>query len=106
MPVSGLVVVLSEDQEMRRSAIGAMQQQPAITLGDQLANRLAVVLDTESKSEDQQMWNWLHSLSGVAMVELVFVGFEELDRLDELDREVPREPPPGYAEGSQVAGSP
>jgi hypothetical protein len=77
MPVSGLVVVLSEDPQLRANAIGTLEQQSMVTMGVLQANRLAIVLETDSKAEDQQMWNWLHALSGVVMVEVAFVGFEE-----------------------------
>jgi hypothetical protein len=46
-------------------------------MGVLVANRLAVVLDTTSREEDGQLWDWLGTLAGVTFVEVAFVGFEQ-----------------------------
>ena len=76
MPVSGLVISLCDGPEPRAEALSAIRQETRITMGDLVANRLAIVLDTASSEEDRQLWGWLGSLSGVSFVEVAFVGFE------------------------------
>ena len=76
MPVSGLVVSLSQESEARAAAIEALGRETQLTLGELEANRLAVVLDTPSSQEDRRVWDWLNTLPGVSLVEVAFVGFE------------------------------
>ncbi len=77
MPVSGLVVSLSDEPRRRAEALGAIDREARIAVGVCEANRLAIVLDTASSEEDKQLWEWLGSLPGVSFVEVAFVGFEQ-----------------------------
>ena len=77
MPVSGLVVSLSDEPQPRSEALAVIGREARITMGVLEANRLAIVLDTASSEEDRQLWDWLGSLSGVSFVEVAFVGFEQ-----------------------------
>ena len=77
MPVSGLVVSLSNDDESRSQAIAAINQEPRNEVGVIEANRMAVVIDSPSAAEDKELWAWLNGLAGVVFVDLVMVGFEE-----------------------------
>lgn len=77
MPVSGLVVSLRDEPQLRAEALAAIRREARITIGAFKANRLAIVLDTASSDEDRQLWDWLGSLSGVSFVEIAFVGFEQ-----------------------------
>ncbi len=76
MPISGLVVILHEDEPLREEAIRAIKQDPRLAVGPARSNRLALVVDTPSSHEDREVWDRLQSLPGVALVELAFVGFE------------------------------
>ena len=77
MPVSGLVLSLSDGPQPRAEALSAIRRETRITMGVLDANRLAIVLDTASREEVRQLWDWLGSLSGVSLVEVAFVGFEQ-----------------------------
>ena len=81
MPVSGLVVSLSDGPQPRAEALSAIRREARITMGVFEANRLAIVLDTASSEEDRQLWDWLGSLSGVSFVEVAFVGFEQREAM-------------------------
>ena len=84
MPVSGLVVSLSDESQARVKTLDTIGREPRITVGVLEANRLAIVLNTVSREEDQQIWGWLGSLPGVLFVDVAFVGFEQhVDRLAE-----------------------
>ena len=77
MPVSGLVVSLSDEPQSRAEALAVIGREARITVGVLEANRLAIVLDTPSSEEDRRLWEWLGSLPGVSFVEVAFVGFEQ-----------------------------
>jgi hypothetical protein len=78
MPISGLILTLEDDAAERDAAIALLRQQPELEPG-QLAGRwLPVVMETASNSESHVLHDWLSSLPGVAYVDVVAVGFEEL----------------------------
>ena len=64
MPVSGLVVSLSDEPQLRAEALAAIGQQPQITMGLLEANRLAIVVDTNSSQEDQAIVGMARFASG------------------------------------------
>lgn len=71
MPISGLVLTLSQYEADRASALAALRDHPALALGAAAAHRLPVVADTPDCVEDQALWDWLHALPGVLFVDLV-----------------------------------
>lgn len=71
MPVSGLVLTLSEVLSDRQRAIDALKHEPAIHLGPIQGHRVPIVLDTPSSDADKTMWEWLHMLPGILFVDLV-----------------------------------
>ena len=77
MPVSGLVVSLSDQPALREKAMDAIRDEPRIEIGVTKSRRMAIVIDTASSDDDKQLWNWLQELPGVAFVDVVMVGFEE-----------------------------
>ncbi len=79
MPVSGLVVSLSDKLQPLADTLAAIGLETRITIGVREANRLAIVVDTASSEEDRQLWEWLGSLPGVSSVEVAFVSFEQRD---------------------------
>lgn len=77
MPVSGLVVSLVSDPQLRKEAIASIRSEPRIEIGVIEGRRMAIVLDTESTDADKQLWCWLSSLPGVVFVDVALVGFDE-----------------------------
>ena len=77
MPVSGLVVSLAEEQQLREHAMDASRREPRIEVGAIESGRMAIVIDTTSTEEDKQLWNWLSSLPGVVFVDVALVGYED-----------------------------
>ena len=76
MPVSGLVVVLADEADLRAAAVRAMELDRSIELGPVHGNRLALIVETPSGQEDRRVWDMLHHLAGVRLVEVVFVGWD------------------------------
>ncbi len=77
MPVSGLVVSLSDEPQLRAGALSVIGRESRITMGICEENRLAIVVETVSSEEDRQLWEWLGDLPGVTFIEVAFVGFDQ-----------------------------
>lgn len=77
MPVSGLVISLSENHQWRQAAIDAIGDEPRIEIGVIESGRMSVVMDTADSEEDKQLWNWLSSLGGVIHLDVAMIGFED-----------------------------
>lgn len=78
MWISSLVVTLPplEEQAGRiRDAIAAI---PMFQLGNQIADRLPVVLEVEEGSQSRYWYDWVGGLDGVVKVDLAFVSFEDV----------------------------
>lgn len=71
MPVSGLVLTLSREESCRREALSALYEHASIVIGERVAHRLPIVVDTPNSEEDRAIWEWLQKLPGVAFVNLV-----------------------------------
>ncbi|GAA4443507.1 hypothetical protein GCM10023156_00650 [Novipirellula rosea] len=81
MPISGLVVTLSDNDTERANALNSLRRDPRIELGisepeQRHAMRIPIVVDTQSNDEDKQVWQWLNELTGVVFVDVALVGFE------------------------------
>ncbi|TWU24069.1 hypothetical protein Pla52o_19920 [Novipirellula galeiformis] len=81
MPISGLVVTLSDNATERADVLSSLRRDPRIELGinepeQQHAVRIPIVVDTPSNDEDKQVWQWLNRLPGVVFVDVALVGFE------------------------------
>jgi hypothetical protein len=89
MPVSGLVVSLTQEPELRRKTVDAIRGEPRIDIGPIHSDRMALVIDTASSAEDKQLWDWLKQLPGVVFVDVALVAFEDptehVNRSDRLN---------------------
>lgn len=77
MPVSGLVITFSSDIADHGRIVEQLAGEPAIDIGEAQGAKLAIVVDTDSRERDREIWHWVRDLPGVAMVDVAFVGFEE-----------------------------
>lgn len=75
MSISGLVLTLENDPPLAESAIRVLSQDPRITLGDRAGERLAIVVETGSRFEDEEVYAALKSTPGVRFVDVAFVEF-------------------------------
>ena len=76
MPISGLVITLSEQADLARSAVQQIRGNAQVRLGDREGRRIPLVLDTPDPSTDKRTWNWLNELPGVTWVDVVFIHFD------------------------------
>lgn len=76
MPVSGLVITFDRDAIEFEESLRQLREQPCIELGACQGPRLAVVVDSDSRTNDEVIWRWVHELPGVAMVDVAFIGLD------------------------------
>ena len=76
MPVSGLVITFETEVSQHQATVEQLRARSAIEIGEASGPKLAIVVDSQSSAEDQEIWHWVHGLPGVAGVEVAFVGFE------------------------------
>lgn len=84
MWISSLVVTLPPLEESAcriRDAIGAI---PVFEPGEQIADRLPVVLEVADGSQARYWYEWVGGLAGVVKVDLAFVSFEDVKCENEI----------------------
>lgn len=77
MPTSGLVITLDSEISDHEELLRSLRADPMITVGVCQTNKCAIVLETESKQQDREYWEWIRSLTGVADLQVAFIGFDE-----------------------------
>ncbi len=78
MPISGLVVTLSDDEQQSTEAMAALEADDRITVGDRQKNRLPIVAETGSIDEGHRLVrDELPDIEGVVFVDVVTVKFEK-----------------------------
>ncbi len=77
MPISGLVVSLTNQHDLRENAINAIREESRIEVGVVDGQRIPIVVDTSSAEEDKAIWNWLTTLPGVTFVDVVMISIDE-----------------------------
>ena len=77
MPISGLVITLSEDTDLAAQALEALKQRAELTLGTPHNRWLPLVLEAPDPRTGSQLHEWLCALPGVATVDVVTVHFDE-----------------------------
>ena len=82
MPISGLVITLSEKARERSVALAALAEDRRIEIGEATESRLPIVVDTPSSEEDRHVWEWLHNLPGVVFVDVACIHFDDEQHKD------------------------
>jgi nitrate reductase NapAB chaperone NapD len=77
MPVSGVVLVLSEDVAARDAVLEALAREPGLTLGERMDDRLPVVAETASTPACTALLERLAAIEGVRAVLPVFHDFTD-----------------------------
>jgi nitrate reductase NapAB chaperone NapD len=76
VPISGLVVTFASSVEDHAKAIESIDDIPEIDLGQVSGSKLAIVVDSESKRRDQEIWNAVRGLPGVIDLAVAMVAFD------------------------------
>jgi len=77
MPVSGMVLVLSDEPAVRDSALEALEREPGLTLGQRVGDRLPLVAETSSTPTCMALLERLATIEGVRAVLPVFHDFSD-----------------------------
>ncbi len=85
MPISGLVVTFASSVEDHADAVESLAKIPEIELGQVSGSKLAIVVDSETKNRDREIWNAARDLPGVIGLAVAMVAFDE--EKEEIDAE-------------------
>ncbi len=77
MPISGLVVTFASSVQEHADAIDSMRKIAEIDLGQASGSKLAIVVDSETKRRDQEIWNTVRDLPGVIDLAVAMVAFDQ-----------------------------
>jgi nitrate reductase NapAB chaperone NapD len=80
VPISGLVVTFLSSAAEHSDAVEALRLIPEIEIGESAGSKLAIVIDSETKSRDQEIWNEIQKLPGVIDLAVAMVAFDEDDQ--------------------------
>ncbi len=75
MIVSALVVTLTPDPVAGAVVMAELAQDPRLTLGEPIAGRLPVVVETDSTAAGAQLCDALSARPGVVRVDVVAIDF-------------------------------
>jgi hypothetical protein len=76
MPISGLVLTLDTNSDLRQRTWEALEQHPGIDVGTWHEDRLPIVTDSPDEQADRELWDWLQALPGVLKLEIAVIHFE------------------------------
>ena len=84
MPVNGLLLTLMEDEALVNDALCVIAERDDIELGDRTGRWQPVVVEADDTGGSHEVHEWLQSLPGVLMVDVVFssVGDTQQDDVD------------------------
>lgn len=77
MPISGLVVTFASSVDEHADALKMIDAIPEINLGQVSGGKLAIVVDSETKQRDQEIWNTVRDLPGVIDLAVAMVAFDD-----------------------------
>jgi hypothetical protein len=77
MITSGLVFTLSHDLLLSRQAIRELELRPELTLGQLVDRWLPAAAEVRDVAAGRDLHDWLNSLPGIDLVDVVHVNFEE-----------------------------
>lgn len=77
MPISGLVIVFDGNAIQHTDSLNLLRKEPAIEVGDIRGNKTAVVVESQSKTQDQQLSQWIRALPGVVDLQIAFVSVDD-----------------------------
>lgn len=88
MPVSALVVTLSDEPVERAATLAELAGLDHLTVGDVEGRvHVPVVCESESLAEGEERVRELMSMRGVVFVDVVMVDFSDLEEINESMRE-------------------
>lgn len=77
MPISGLVVTFESPVVEHSATLDELKNIPEIELGTCHGSKLAIVIESDTKIRDQEIWNMVRELPGIADVAVAMIAFSE-----------------------------
>ena len=81
MPISGLVLTLTDNADDRRALHAAIAGDARLTIGPATGAKLPVVVDTPDVATDRAIYHALASAPAVSVVEIAFMDFSDVSQL-------------------------
>lgn len=72
MPVNGLLLTLTEDENLAEESLLDITRRGDVELGERTGRWQPVVVETDGTRESHEVHEWLAELPGVQMVDVVF----------------------------------
>jgi len=91
MPISGLILTLSNDAELAAQVIATLSTRVEFMPGERNARWLPVAMEARDDAESRDLHDWLNALPGVDFVDVVYVNFDEDEATASLTPEVNHE---------------
>lgn len=82
MPISSWVITVRPEDERAQTALAQLAADPRVELGERRGDRIPVVLDTATTTEDAALADRIAGLEGVASLLLVHLDFSDIDFFD------------------------
>lgn len=76
MPISGLLITLTEDHSLAEEAVAALAARPEITVGRRQQQWLPVAVDGRDYGHSREVHEWIGAQPGVAFVDITSINFE------------------------------
>jgi nitrate reductase NapAB chaperone NapD len=80
VPISGLVVTFQSSVTEHAEAVESLKMIAEIDIGESAGSKLAIVIDSETKRRDQEIWDMVQQLPGVIDLAVAMVAFDEDDQ--------------------------
>lgn len=80
MPISGLLITLSDGPASSEIALDMLRRDRRIELGARRGSCQPVVVDTADRDEDRRLWEQLQKQEGILKVDVAYVHFAEQSR--------------------------
>ena len=83
MPVNGLLLTLAEDGSLVDDALLAIAERGDVELGERTEKWQPVVVEADDTGGSHDVHEWLQSLPGVLMVDVVFTSVGDAEKGDD-----------------------
>ncbi|QDT05405.1 hypothetical protein K227x_38050 [Rubripirellula lacrimiformis] len=77
VPISGLVVTFRSPTSDHNATIDRLREIPEIEVGVAGGSKLAIVVDSDNRDRDAEIWNAIQELPGVIDLAVAMIAFDE-----------------------------
>lgn len=81
VPISGLVITFNSSVENHQETIDFLRGFSEIDIGPSGGSKLAIVVDSESKRQDQELWTAIRDRPGVIDLAVAMIAFDDDNKI-------------------------